>query len=234
MTHVKYCLFDMDGLLLDTERVYTEVTTEIVSRFGKTFEWSLKAKMMGLKEHDAAVLLVSELQIPMTPQQYLAERNALHAARFPSCKPLPGVERLVHHLKQHNIPIAVATSSHLEAFKLKTMNNESLFSLFDVIVTGDDPSIKRGKPAPDIFLEAGKRLLQLDSFDSEDQQLTKSFLVFEDAPSGVRAALNANMHVCWVHDKMLTLDPELSKSASAVMDSMEKFEPHNFGLPAYV
>lgn len=75
---VKYIIFDMDGLLLDTERVYTQVTQQIVSRFGKEYTWELKAKLMGTKEMDAAILLVDTLQIPMTPEQYLVERNAGH------------------------------------------------------------------------------------------------------------------------------------------------------------
>ena len=49
ITHV---LFDMDGLLLDTEAVYTKVTSDILARYGKTFEWSVKMKMMGTKEQD--------------------------------------------------------------------------------------------------------------------------------------------------------------------------------------
>ena len=49
---IKTILFDMDGLLLDTESVYTQVTQEIVGRFGCTFDWSLKSQMMGQKERD--------------------------------------------------------------------------------------------------------------------------------------------------------------------------------------
>lgn len=61
---MKACIFDMDGLLLNTESIYTQVTEIIVQRFGQTFTWSLKSKMMGMKALDACELLVKELQLP--------------------------------------------------------------------------------------------------------------------------------------------------------------------------
>jgi len=138
---------------------------------------------------------------------------------------LPGVKRLVSHLKKHNIPIAVATSSRKHAFDLKSSQHTDLFDLFDAIITGDDPAIRNGKPAPDIFIEAAKRLKY--SGDS------KSILVFEDAPSGVRAGLNANMRVVWVPDTNLEKDQELVNRVDIVLASLESFKPEAFGLPPF-
>lgn len=73
-----YALFDCDGLLLDTERIYSEATQSILDRFGKKFEWSLKSQMMGLRGPEAAQLLVDQLQIPISAQEYLDEREKLH------------------------------------------------------------------------------------------------------------------------------------------------------------
>ncbi|KAI9356515.1 HAD-like domain-containing protein [Zopfochytrium polystomum] len=210
---IKCCLFDMDGLLLDTEAVYSKVTQGILSRFGKNFEWSVKSKMIGVQEQEAAKILIDHYQIPMTVEEYLKERNAGHESLFPLCRPLPGVMKLVTYLKSKKIPIAVATSSHRRAFNLKSSQNGELFSLFDAIVCADDHAAIKSKPAPDIFLAAAKAV----GFEGRESEC----LVFEDAPSGVKAGLNAGMHVVWVPDANLTKDEELVRRCAAVLSSLQ-------------
>ncbi|KAI8916852.1 HAD-like domain-containing protein [Entophlyctis helioformis] len=210
----------------DTERVYTEVTQEIVSRYGKTYDWTLKSRMMGRNQKDAAQILVEALQIPLTPEEYLAERNAGHLARFPLCKPLPGVVRLITHLKKHSIPIIVATSSHADAFELKTRNNKDLFDLFDGhVVVGNDERVKNGKPAPDIFQVAARQI-------GNDLTNPQTCLVFEDSVPGVLAGLAAQMQVVWVPDPNLQADDSLHARCH-VVTSLEHFDPSKFGLPAF-
>ncbi|CAJ0628650.1 162_t:CDS:2 [Entrophospora sp. SA101] len=140
---------------------------------------------MGLKEYDAVSLIIKETGIDMSIEDFLKERNQKQIEKFPSAKPLPGVMRLVKHLKSNNIPIVVATSSHKYNFEIKAKNNQELFSLFDSITCGDDPLIKHGKPSPDLFLLACERL---------GNPPVENCLVFEDAINGVKAALNAGMH----------------------------------------
>lgn len=72
-----------------------------------------------------------------------------------------GVEHLIQHLHLNRVPIAVATSSSQEAYNLKTQRHRHIFDLFDHVVTGaSDPDIKRGKPAPDIFLACASRFAE--------------------------------------------------------------------------
>merc|ERR1712087_213084 len=112
----------MDGLLLDTETAYTVAQQEILDRFGKTFTWELKAKMMGQKALDAAQILLDDLglQGKITPEEFVAEREKRLDILFADSKLLPGVDKLVRHLHSHQVPMAVATSSHRRHFDLKT------------------------------------------------------------------------------------------------------------------
>ncbi len=216
---VRSVIFDVDGLLLDTEPVYTRVTQEIVARFGKTFDWSVKAYMIGRAEEDSARFLVETLNLPITPEEYLAERNAMMPEGFAQCDAKAGAEALVRHLYQHNVPIAVATSSSREMFLIKITRHKDWFDLFPVIVTGDDPDIQRAKPAPDIFLTAASKL-------GADPHST---LVFEDAPSGLAAGIAADMRVVAVPDP--NMDRTKYEGAAEILDSLESFEFKKYGLP---
>ena len=74
---IKAILYDMDGLLLDTENFYTDVTQQIVSRYGKNFDWSIKSQMLGRPALESARTLVRVLELPIRPEDYLMERKAL-------------------------------------------------------------------------------------------------------------------------------------------------------------
>ncbi|KAJ3216463.1 hypothetical protein HDU67_009418 [Dinochytrium kinnereticum] len=177
----------------------------------------------------AAKILVEETKVPMTAEEYLAERRRLHELYMPDCKPLPGVTRLIQHLHKHNIPIAVATSSLKQAFDLKTSNKPELFSLFgDNIICGDSPRIKAGKPAPDIFFAAAEKL------GVDLSKGAERCLVFEDAPVGAHAGLNAGMTTVWVPDANLkNRDEDLLKRCAEVLSSLEEFVPERYGLPPF-
>ena len=82
-------VFDMDGVLLDTERLYTEATQQIVGRFGKVFDWSIKGHMIGRPARDSARYLVDALELPITPDDYLREREALFETLMPTAEAVP-------------------------------------------------------------------------------------------------------------------------------------------------
>ncbi|CAN1811307.1 (DL)-glycerol-3-phosphatase 2 [Linum perenne] len=223
ITHV---IFDMDGLLLDTEKFYTEVQENILARYNKTFDWNLKAKMMGKKAIEAARVFVEETGISdsLSPEDFIVERESMLKSMFPTSELMPGASRLIKHLHAKGIPICVATGSHKRHFELKTQRHVELFSLMHHIVLGDDPEVKQGKPSPDIFLAASRR------FEGADVD-PKNILVFEDAPSGVLAAKNAGMYAVMVPDPRL--DASHHAAADQVISSLLEFNPQPWGLPAF-
>jgi pseudouridine-5'-monophosphatase len=206
-------------LLLDTEPFYTEVTQAIVSRYGYTFDWSIKSRMIGKKASESARILVQALKLPITPDDYLREREVLLAKLFPRAQPMPGAERLTRHLAQCKVPQAVASSSNQREFRLKTSRHGTWFAMFQCIVLGDDPEVRRGKPAPDIFLIAAARLGAAPG----------QCLVFEDAPAGVESARAAGMSVVAIPNPAMSHD--VFAAADQILPSLESFDPTTWGLP---
>jgi pseudouridine-5'-monophosphatase len=197
-------IFDMDGVLLDTERLYTEATQQIVGRFGKTFDWSVKGNMIGRPARDSA--------------RYLREREVLFETLMPTAQPMPGARELTAALHARGVPLAVATSSARPIYDLKTLHHRSWFADFAVVVTGDDSRIARGKPAPDIDLLTARDL----------GVAPERCVAVEDAPAGVEAARAAGMQVVAVPDPALGRDRVAT--ADVVLDSLVGVRPEDLGV----
>ena len=218
ITHV---IYDMDGVLLDTESFYTMAASMFAARYGKDFSSELKSRMIGKKSLDSARIFVESLELPIAPEEYLKARESFLNDLLPQAQQMPGAERLTLHLHQAKVPQAVATSSDTYHFRLKTTRHASWFGIFDCLILGDDPALKQGKPAPDIFLLAAERLGAVPS----------ECLVFEDAPAGIEAAHAAGMSAVALPDKIV--DPACYKRADQILSSLVEFVPQEWGLPAY-
>ncbi|OSX65993.1 hypothetical protein POSPLADRAFT_1043524 [Postia placenta MAD-698-R-SB12] len=251
---VEYVIFDMDGLLIDSERIYTEVTNGILAKYGKEMTWDIKAGLMGKPEREAAAHLLSffpDLPPEFTIDVYLDARRVGQDALWPTVQPLPGAVRLVQHLRRHGIPIAVATGSQRRNYAQKSAHlMDVLFGAFEGrVVCADDGLVRpgRGKPHPDIFLVAAEKCLgrkvgegeAVEAGVSEEQKLERAKgLVFEDAIPGVLAGRSAGMNVVWVPDANLltigdsgpTLDVE---RPDQTLRSLADFVPKEWGLPPY-
>ena len=179
------------------------------------------AQMIGKKAIDSARILVENLNLPISPEEYIHEKNNLSKGVFPKAEAMPGAKNLTQHMKKNGVYQAVATSSNREMLELKISKHKEWFLIFDVIVTADSPGVKNGKPAPDIFLLAAEKMSV-----SPDQ-----CLVFEDAPSGMHAALSAGMSVIVVPDPKM--DKNQYKEANLILDSLENFEPKDWNFPPF-
>ncbi|KAK7090062.1 pseudouridine-5'-phosphatase-like [Littorina saxatilis] len=222
ITHI---IFDVDGLLIDTESIYTKVISDLCAQYGKKFTWEMKAQQMGQTELKAANVIINGLQLPLTPEEYLSRCNDKFEHLFPTTPLMPGAEKLVRHLHMHEVPMALASGSNSHNFELKTRNHKELFSLFShAVLSSSDPEVKHGKPAPDCFLICAARFA--------NPPKPENALVFEDAPNGVEASYAAGMPVVWVPDAQA--DHSLLKDkACLILESLEQFKPEDFGLPPY-
>ncbi|XP_044752043.1 probable pseudouridine-5'-phosphatase isoform X2 [Coccinella septempunctata] len=222
---IKNVIFDMDGLLLDTEILYTKAYENILLReFKIKMPKDFKSKIMGLNTDKVNEKFIETFKLPITAEKFQEIKDKELNALLSKNEKMPGAKKLVEHLHKKNIPIAVATSSGQQSFDLKTQNHKEFFKLFNHIVLGSsDPEVKKGKPAPDIFLVCASRF--------PNKPKPEDCLVFEDSPNGVQGAKAAGMQVVMVPDP--NLDKEQTKDATLVLKSLEEFKPEAFGLASF-
>lgn len=235
----------MDGLLINSEDIYTQVTNQILAEHGKgPLPWEVKVELQGRPGPFAAAKFLEWSQLPYTPDEYFAKTSQKQQELWKSVEFMPGALELLQHLKERNIPIALATSSHCANYDMKTAHLRHGFDLFGQhVVVGNDPRVPhgRGKPAPDIFLTA------LQSLNDERRELgleeikPQECLVFEDGMPGVIAGKAAGCKVVWVPDaRALAVIPkekidELISSGNDqdthdLLTSLHDFDKQKYGL----
>ncbi|VBB87349.1 Putative protein of unknown function [Podospora comata] len=209
--YVRACIFDLDGLLLNTEDIYSLCANTVLARYSRPpIPWSLKAQLMGVPGSSNGEAFHQWAQLPISREQYKAEQQIEQNKMFPMCEALPGAKQLLEQLSQamteadgRKVKIALASSSVTSNLKLKTSRpdiNEMIRLISEKHRILSDHSRmkgKRGKPAPDIFLTA-LQLINEQLDPSEDEIRREECLVFEDSVPGVEAARRAGMRVVWV------------------------------------
>lgn len=204
---VRACIFDVDGLLINSEDIYTEIYNTILHSYGKPdLPWRIKAKQQS-RGREGMLHLLDWAQIPITYDDWTAKVRARHPL-FRTSTPLPGVSDLLSNLSSSSNPIvhlALASSASSKTFQLKTSHLPTIGAAFPerCRVFGDDAAMSeaRKKPMPDVFLLAlgrvnGDGRARLGGEEGEVRP--EECLVFEDSVAGVEAGRRAGMRVCWV------------------------------------
>jgi len=222
---VTHCIFDMDGLLLDSNRLYLETTKAILAKHGKQIDPVFHPTTLGRRHQENSPIIIAHYGLPYTPDEFTQLYREILVPKLASAAFMPGAERLLKHLAANNVPMALATSSTKEGFKAKTARHKEVFKLFSHIVTGSDPDVKCGKPAPDIFQLAAARF--------SPPADPASCLVFEDAPNGAEAAHLAGMQCVLIPDGDHFGADVASRSATQFIASLREFRPQDFGLPPF-
>ena len=179
---MKALIFDMDGLMIDSERLYFDAQREIGRRFNRRVEDKLLWKLMGRKPLESLKLFVHELNLPLSPEEAKDLRDELMRERMMrDLKPMPG---LYHILDSYygKLLLAVSTGAEQEFLDI-ALDKLGIRDKFYVLQSSDE--IKRGKPDPEIFLVTCTKL-GVDPGES---------IVLEDSENGVKAGKNAGSYV---------------------------------------
>jgi HAD superfamily hydrolase (TIGR01509 family) len=170
-------VFDLDGIIANTEDLYEQAGETVLGRRGKTYDADLREKIMGRPVVDAIQIMIDCHSLPDTVDDLMCEcADVLQQLIATSLAPMPGAVSLIDDLQSADMPIAVATSATPE-YADNVLTRLNLKQRFRFILTAAD--IHRGKPDPEIYLMAAERLGIAPS----------QMMVLEDSANGCRAAV---------------------------------------------
>ncbi|MCC8067849.1 MAG: HAD family phosphatase [Clostridiales bacterium] len=181
-------IFDLDGTLMDSMWLWTDIDLEFLNRYGQIPPEDLSVTIEGMGFTETAEYFKERFCIPCSVDEIKQEWNRMAFQKYASEVPLkPGASNFLHYLKRLAFPVAIASSNSHELIRASLKNNQ-VEDCFSCIVTSCD--VAKGKPAPDVYLYAAEKL-----GISPDR-----CFVFEDVPMGILAAKNAGMRVCAMED----------------------------------
>jgi HAD superfamily hydrolase (TIGR01509 family) len=206
--HYRAVVFDMDGLLLDTETLWHEAEVELFRRHGGEFTWDDKMAVIGTSYDFTSKYFADRLGLPRERGAELVREmiEVMHGLVRRSVDARPGAVELVERLRQLD-DVRLGLASNSPRFLVDdALRTGGLTDAFDVIVTSDD--VEHAKPAPDIYLLACERLGVAPA----------DALALEDSASGIAAAKSAGLTVIGV-PQFAETD---ASAADRVIDSLEE------------
>jgi HAD superfamily hydrolase (TIGR01509 family) len=200
-------VFDLDGVIVDSEQVWDEVREAFVREVGGSYSPAATRAMMGMSSPEWSSYLVEELGVPGTPEEANDAVVQRMLARYGEAPPLiPGAVEAVRRVGAR-WPLAIASSSNPELIEV-VVRAAGLDDLFAIAVSSQE--VARGKPAPDVYLEAARRL----GADA------RRCAAVEDSHNGIRSAKAAGMRVLVVPNPHFPPDDEAIGLADDVLDSI--------------
>ena len=205
-------VFDLDGVIIDSEQLWDEVREGLARERGGRWSERAQADMMGMSSTEWSRYMHEVVGLAEPPEEINREVVRRMLARYSEHLPLidgavDAVERLAAHW-----PLGVASSSNRELID-HVLELSGLASYFKVSVSSEE--VERGKPAPDVYLEAARRL---------GVEPSRSVAI-EDSASGIRSAQAAGMHIVAIPNRAFPPPDDVLALASVVLESIQQLDP---------
>jgi HAD superfamily hydrolase (TIGR01509 family) len=207
-------LFDLDGVLADSEPWWNEIDAKLLAEYGVDYHGEYHREVLGVSYRLAIEFYKKAFNLTAPIEEMMKRRGEIATEFFANkVEPFPGTNKVLEALLQMKLRLepplrlGLATSS-VGASARPFLDRHQLTKYFDVIVTGDE--VDRGKPAPDIYLRAAEKL----------NVTPGECLVVEDALSGIAAAKAANMRVVAVPDRRFVDPVAYEKQADYVLGDL--------------
>ncbi len=206
----KAALFDMDGLIFDTEVIYKRCWQEAALKQGLHIDDLFYSHFIGVKDNECEQMLNEYfINDSFNLEQFRCDRDHLcHQAEQQKVALKSGFDALFNHLLQKNIKLALVTSS-ITAQVMNHFSHYPYLQHFDIIITGEE--VSQGKPNPECYTKA------VAAFNLQAKQCA----VFEDSNNGMLAGLAAGC-ACFMVPDMAPPIPEVKEKAAAVLSSLEQ------------
>jgi len=208
---IRAVVFDLDGVIIDTEEVWEEVRRGYVAEHGREFLADSQTRMMGMSTGEWSTHLSADVGVPRTPEQVAADVLGRMAERYRADLPLiPGSVDAVRRIAER-FPVALASSSARILID-QVLETAGLTGVFRVTLSTEE--VPRGKPAPDVYLEACRRLGVAPARAA----------AVEDSHAGIGSAKAAGMRVVAVPNPSYPPGEEALAGADLVIDSLDLFD----------
>lgn len=174
-------IFDMDGLLIDSEIVWQKVEADLLATHGSTFDMEIARKHMGMRIDEAAAVMVQEYGLSCDPIHFSSQLvDALLFEFDINLDLMPGAAEIMEQAATLGVPVAIASSSPMRVVE-HVVNRFAWRPIVAFLCAGDE--VARGKPSPEVFILAAERM----------GVAPVHCLVLEDSVNGARAAKAAGM-----------------------------------------